>query len=223
MKTTTIVGAALLLIIGSACPTHAQVVTLGGATFDATSDQVPTFSYSAVTTDAVKIYTGYGDKAGFTRTEVYHRYESVAGVKALKRSTMVGSPPPSAGAGAPKATPAAPAEDWWLAMDTQGNLRVLKVVTAGLMSFQASATNAPPILMPASIAAGQTWSVLDKTITVEALNASAGDYTELLKLKIETSPVEVQYEYYLAGTGRVITQQGRSLDPSGSGWELKRP
>ena len=57
------------------------------------------------------------------------------------------------------------------ARDTQGNLRVLKAVKAGFVSFEAGANDTPPILMPASVAQGQTWAVFGPTMTVMAVSA----------------------------------------------------
>ncbi len=225
MKKNTLVATALLFILSSAYHAHGQVVTLGDATFDASSDQVPASSYFAVTPEVVNVFTGYGDKVGFTRTDVYHRLESVAGVKALQWRTTVVTPPPAPDpvAGLLKTTPAAATEDWWLARDTQGNLRVLKVVRVGLVSFEASANGTPPIVLPASVTVGQSWDLFGSTMTVVGVNVASGGYSNVLKVKIETLGAAPQFNYYSAGAGLVITEASSAPAPSGSGWKLKQP
>ncbi len=194
MKKNAILVTALLLLIGSAYDTHGQTVTLGDATFDASSDQTGTKWFFPMLPDVTNTYTGFGDNDGLTKTERFFLGETVAGVKAVKRH-IEGS------------SPAVPVEDWWLAAGTNDDLRVLKLVRGGVVLFEATANVTPPLLLPGTPTDGQTWELFGARMAVEwfALSFSG----ERFKVT-ETSGANVSCHHYHAGTGLTQTESGSS-------------
>lgn len=200
MKKNLIYAAALLLSISGASPTRAQDVTLGDVTFVSASDQVPAEWYWPMPDDVTSTFEGFGENAGLTRTERFSRGETVSGVKTVKRH-VEGS------------TEAVLTEDWWLGADTNGDMRVLRLVRAGAAVFEASPTATPPLLLPGSPAAGQTWDLFGTTMTVDwvALSFSGA------KVKVtQTAGIKVTSQYYSAGVGATYAESG-----SASGWRRR--
>jgi hypothetical protein len=148
-------------------------ILLGTALFDCTSDQVPTNSYWPMPTGIVRTYTGYGDYAGYSMTEQYYLGESVAGVKAV-RMHSTGTDPDDTWT-----------EDWWMALDIHGDLRVLKLVSSGGGSYEASSTNTPPVILPAQPVVGQSWDLLGIGLSITSTNATFMGYSGLLALRID--------------------------------------
>ena len=167
-------------------------------------------------------YAGYGEYEGFIRSESYHGLESVAAVKTVKwsirySSALAGVQDLTTPTGSLVASP----EDWWLAVDAKGDIRVLKFVRAGVTIFEASPKNTPPVLMPGKLAAGDTWTVFGKTFTVLDLGATLGKDGNLLKLKVAEGS-EFAFDYYAAGRGLVATQEGVDTTSTPSGWALMK-
>jgi len=197
MKKNTIAAAVWLLTLGSAYQAHCQNLSVGDAVFGSASDQVPAEWFWPMPAGVTNTFEGFGDNEGLSKTEKFSLGETVAGIKTVKRH-VEGS------------APAVPVEDWWLAADTNGDLRVLRVVRAGALVFEASATATPPMVLPGAPAEGQTWDLFGKTMTVEwvALSFSGA------RLKVtETSGANTTCNYYHAGTGVTQTESGSS-----SGW-----
>jgi hypothetical protein len=233
MKTSRTLSLSILLSGGMAFQAHCQSVTLGAATFDESSSSDPGDGFGAMTMEVVQSLSGYGDYAGFLKTQKCSVSEPTAGVNCLKCTTDGASEIPEvvdleiSATGARVGT----TESRWLAFDTVGNLRVLKTALGGAVSYQASATETPPILIPASPAVAQTWFVLGKKMTVVALDASAGGHESLLKIKVEaaaddaggppaTEDTEFEYRFYKAGVGLVMIESSASDTATGSGWSL---
>ena len=208
MKKNAILAAALLLLIRGADHTHGGVIHLGEATFNDDSDQVSAAWFLPMPANTVITHDGFGDKAGVTRTETFSLGESVAGVKAVKWQITHDSL-------------SVPNEVWWLAFDSQDNLRVLKLLRPGLVDFTASANTPPPVFLPGTPAVGQTWSLLGAAVTVEDIIPSQSGF----RLKVKTVTAEATepvYSYYHAGTGLVHVGTTSSPAPSGSGWSVRR-
>jgi hypothetical protein len=223
----------VLLSGGMAFQAHCQSVTLGAANFDESSSNAPAEGFGAMTMEVVQTLSGYGDYAGFLKTRKCSVSEATAGVNCLKCTTDGASEIPEvvdleiSATGSRVGT----TESRWLAFDTAGNLRVLKTALGGAVSYQASATETPPILIPASPAVAQTWSVLGNKMTVVALDASAGGHESLLKIKVEaeaddagapaaTEDTEFEFRFYKAGVGLVMISSSASDTATGSGWSL---
>jgi hypothetical protein len=193
-------------------------VRLGDTFFGEASDQWPSNkvpSYWTMPSQGARTYDGYGDFAGFTRSEEFHFGDSVAGVKTFKlqvRSDFPGND-----------------SDVWTAFDVLGDMRTLKVAIPGAPSplFEASPAKPPPILVPGTIWMGQgwrlSWSSLGKVWTVVDTNATFGEYSNLLKMYSVGSISNVAINYYQMGTGRVIMHMSDAPSPSGSGWKLREP
>ena len=210
MKKTTILAAALLLMIGTTCPTQAQEVTLGDATFSANSDQVSTNWYLPLRSGVTNTFEGYGANAGLTKTEQFSIGETVAGVKTVKRH-IEGSSPAVAIAGA---SPAVAVEDWWLAAGTNDDIRVLKLVRNGSVVFEATAVSTPPLLLPGTPTEGQTWEFFGATATIEWFATSFSGARVKVK---QTSGTNVSSDYYHAGNGLMQTESDSS-----SGWRRRQ-
>ena len=223
-----------LLSGGLALQAHCQSVTLGAATFDQSSSSIPAEGFGAMKMEMVQTLTGYGDYVGFLKTRKCSVSEPVAGVNCFQCTTAGASETPDAVDLVISATGTrvVTTESRWLAFDTAGNLRVLKVTFAGAVSYEASTTDTPPILIPANPAVAQTWQVLGKKMTVAALDASAGGHDSLLKIKVEaavddtappaTEDAEFEYRYYKAGAGLVAIESSASDAPTGSGWSISQ-
>jgi len=215
MKILTTLILSLLLTMGVAYQAPGEDISLGEASFGAASDQIPTDGYWPMPPSVLKTYEGIGVKAGFSKTVQCRKSESAAGVNAVRVCILVGGGGPD--------TPVTPPEDWWLAQDTQGNLRVLKVVRGETTVFEASASTTPPVLLPAKLTAGQSWEIFGKTNSVVDMNASFAGSDNLLKVRIETADSTVTCNYYRAGAGPVATECKDDPAPGGSGWKLKQP
>lgn len=195
------VAFAALCFAVAALPTRAADVALGDAVFNETSDQGTAECYEPLTVGVVLNFEGFGANEGNTRTEEYLAGGLVAGVKTVRRrvteTTLAGT-----------AT-----EDWWLAYDVQDNVRVLKMARSGAVAFQASASQAPPIFLPANPVKNDRWIVFGETIVVEYPDKA--DSTALLRLKV-TAGGQAYSVNYSCGVGRTVTDFGE-----GSGWNLK--
>lgn len=201
---------ALLLAIAGVSVAQCQTISLGTASFKATSDQVPSGGFWPMPGAVARIYDGYGAFAGATRTESYTSGQLIAGVKAVKWHMETKD------AGASTVT----TEDWWLALDADGNLRVLQIAQSGTTGFVASAGTTPPIYLPVSPAQGQTWDFLGNTVTIVGLIASKNAHAGL-KLGIAAPGLPVEYDTYNAGVGLVQETTSASPAPIGSGWTLR--
>lgn len=208
MKKHTILAAALLFILSSASSTHGQSVTLGDATFDATSDQTSPSWHLPMLNGVKNTFIGYGDREGLTKTEQFSLGETIAGVKTVRRH-IEGS------------SPAVPTEDWWLAAGTNDDLRVLKLVRAGSVVFEASAGVTPPVFFPGTPADGKTWDLFGATMTIEVVALSFSGarlkvtQTQTLGL---SAGLSATCDYYHAGSGLMLTET-RS---SSSGWRRQQ-
>ena len=181
-------------------------ILLGTALFDCNSDQMPTNSYWPMPTGIVRTYTGYGDYAGYSMAEQYYIGESVAGVKAVKMHSTGNHPTDTW------------TEDWWVARDVQGDLRVLKLVSSSGGSYETSPTNTPPIILPAQPVVGQSWDLLGIGLTITSTNATFMGYSGLLALRIVMDASDTDINYYQLGIGCVVKHWNDSPPPSGSGW-----
>ena len=187
-----------------------QTALLGGAVFAATSDQIPADWYWPMPANVTFTYDGYGTLEGGTRTETYLQGQWVAGVKTVKWHTETRT----------SAVSATTVEDWWLARDMKGNLRVLKIMQSGSTTFVASAGKAPPIFLPGVPAKGQTWDFLGNTFAIEAVMTSANAGSGI-KLSITAPGSEAEYYVYNAGVGVAHDAMTQNPAPSGSGWALR--
>jgi hypothetical protein len=201
---------ALLLSIADAAVAQSQTVSFGAASFTGSSDQVSADWYWPMPGGVTYTYDGYGVLGGATRTETYTLGQWVAGVKTVKWHMET----KNAGSIAPTV------EDWWLALDVNGNLRVLEIVQSGSIVFAASGGKTPPIFLPNSPAKGQTWDFLGNKLTIEAVlesrNAGAG-----LTLSIAAPGSPVEYNTYNAGVGLIHDAASAKPAPIGSGWTLR--
>ena len=170
---------------------------MGDATFNATSDQAPADWHFPMLPGVTNTFAGFGDNDSLTKTESFSLGETVAGVKAVKRH-IEGS------------SPAVPTEDWWLASATNDDLRVLKLVRAEVVVFEASDTVTPLLLLPGTPTNGQTWDLFGATMSVESFALS---FTGALIKMTETSVSDVKCHYYRGGIGLTQTESGSS-----SGW-----
>jgi hypothetical protein len=235
MKINQTLALSALLCSGLTFQAHCQSVTLGDATFDESSSNVRAEGFGSFKMEEVQVFSGYGDYAGFLKTRKCTDSEAVAGVKCVKCTTNGASQDPNAidlvitETGARVTT----VEGRWLAYDTGGNLRILKLSSGDSVTFEASATVTPPILLPANPAVAQSWNVLGKKMTVVALNTSAGGHDNLLKLKVEAGTVdedvdpavpsgndEFEFKYFKSGAGLIAIESGASDAVEGSGWSL---
>jgi hypothetical protein len=198
---------ALVVAIAGASEAQCQTVTLGAANFKATSDQFPPDWYWPMPGGVTHIYDGYGAFAGATRTETYMGGQLIAGVKAVKWRMETKN------AGASTAT----AEEWWLARDADGNVRVLKIAQSGSEVYVVSGASTPPIYLPSNPTKGKAWDFLGNKMTIEGVmasrNARAG-----LKLGIAAPGSPVEYNTYNAGVGLVQEAVSANPAPIGSGW-----
>lgn len=234
MKKATSLAAAMMLIIGGTSHAQGQTVTLGGVTFGADSNQARSDSYCPMQPEIVQKFLGFGDYTGLNKTHKYSRGESVLGVSTVNCAERGASELPGLVAVAePTGELTTTGDDSVLALDTAGNVRLLKKIVNGSVVFEASSEVAPPILFPAAPAAGTSWVVLGKKVTVVSTDASIGAFQNLLKLKFEptddpasgapaatTAPVENRY--YRAGVGLVVIESTLSTATAGSGWEVQQ-
>lgn len=198
---------AVLVAIAGACEARSQTVSLGSANFNGTSDQISAQSYWPMPGGVTHIYDGYGAFAGATRTESYAAGQLIAGVKTVKWHIETKN------AGSSIVT----VEEWWLALDADGNFRVLKIAQSGSTVFVASGTTAPPIYLPGSPDRGKTWDFLGNKMTVEDVMASRHARAGL-KLGIAAPGSPVEYNTYNAGVGLVQEATSANPAPIGSGW-----
>jgi hypothetical protein len=201
MKKSTIWPCAVFLLAAAPLAGLAQQVALGHAVFDASSDQGTPECYEPLAVGVVNTYEGFGSNQGNTRTEGYSAGGLVAGVKTVKRQVI-------------ETTPAGTTtEDWWLAYDTEDNLRVLKFARSGAVVFAATSSQAPPLFLPANPATDDTWTLFGQTFAV--IYPSVAESTALLRIRV-TSASGIQWVQYSCGVGRTVTEIGE-----GSGWQLK--
>lgn len=163
-----------------------QSVTLGDATFEATSDQIAANWYHPMT--GTRTLVARGTSEGGTLTESFAIGESHGGVKCLKRHLVQSAP------GAADVT-----EDWWLAVDTRGDVLVLKCSGTKLAAFDAFVAGAASLYLPGKPAQGQTWDLFGRTQTVVSVveTGSAGN----LVVKSEAVGTEPQTSLYWASEG----------------------
>ena len=201
-----------LLLCGGINQAQGQNVSLGNAVFAATSDQIPADWYWPMPASVTFTYDGYGTLEGATRTETYVGGQWIAGVKTVKwHAETVNS-----------GSSAATVEDWWLALDVDGNLRVLQIVQGGSTTFVASGQKTPPVYLPAIPAKGQTWDLLGNTATIEEVIASA-NFKGAVKLSITSPGSDVETHQYSAGTGLVQDATNQNAAQARSGWSLRPP
>ena len=199
----------IALVVAMACASDAQcqTVSLGTANFIAISDQFPADWYWPMPGGVTHIYDGYGAFAGATRTETYTAGQLIAGVKTVKWHMET----KNAGAAA------ASVEEWWLARDADGNVRVLKIAQSGSGVYLASGASTPPIYLPSNPTKGKTWDFLGNKMTIQGVmasrNARAG-----LKLGIAAPGSPVESNTFNAGVGLVQEATSANPAPIGSGW-----
>ncbi len=195
MKKNKQIAAALLFAVGCAFHAQGQSVTLGDATFGATSDQVAADWYHPLT--GTGTLTGHGASEGGTLTESFTVGEIVGGVKCLKRHLVQSSP------GATDVT-----EDWWLALDTQGDVLVLKCSGTSLAAFDAFASGSAPLYLPGRPTSGQTWELFGRTQTVVSVveTGSGGN----LVVRSEAAGTETRTSVYWANVGLSSYSTGNS-------------
>jgi hypothetical protein len=185
MKKTTILAISLLTM---SCTSVllGQTVTLGDATFEAASDQIAANWYHPMT--GTRTLVASGTSAGGTLTESFALGESVGGVKCLKRHLVQSAP------GAADVT-----EDWWLAIDTRGDVLVLKCSGTKLAAFDAFIAGLAPLYLPGKPAQGQTWELFGRTQTVVSVveTGSCGN----LVIKSEAVGTAPQTSLYWASEG----------------------
>ena len=187
-----------LMLTGSI---HAQDVGLGDALFNAASADADATWYEPMSFDRAVVFEGFGANAGSTRTVTFSAGGLVAGVKTIKRQLVVSAPD-------------AVTEDMWLAFDASDDLRVIKIVRAGAVVFQAEATTTPPLYLPSLPTDGQSWTLAGTTITVEYVIASLSGGG--LKVKTVTPEGKSESSTITAGAGVVFIQTDEN-----SGWRPK--
>ena len=196
------------LLVSGGLQALSQEVTLGAASFDSTSDQVPANWYWPISRDATMTYKGYGEHDGKTRTETFRLGEVVSGVKAVHWQIQAD-------------TPAVPKEDWWLAVDLDGDLRVLQYIREGVVVFAATSEATPPVFLPGSPADAATWTLFGETKQIEWVVVSQS--SSHLKLNISAPGKQTTTLSYRADSGvhEIVTDS--SFVPAGSGWTLQPP
>ncbi len=128
------------------CAPANGLVALGEALFDDTSDQFPTNSYRPFPPGSHR-YCGYGSLAPYSMDETVSYGESVAGVAAAKVNFVF-------------SIPGAPEQVYWYAHDVHGDMRLLRSVLGGVVTWEASATAMPPLMLPANPSLYQCWPEL---------------------------------------------------------------
>jgi hypothetical protein len=201
---------ALLLAIAGTLEARCQTVALGDANFAGDSDQISADWFWPMPSNVTYTYVGFGDFAGATFTETYIPGQWIAGVRTIKRHVEVKIP----------STASVKVREWWMALDVNGNLRVLKIVDDGVTEFAASDQQAPAICLPGNPANGQTWNCAGNTVTIESVTASR-NAGATLKVSIAAPGSGVEYRVYNAGVGVVQYSMSESPRPSGSGWRLR--
>ncbi len=181
---------------------HAQDVGLGDALFNAASADSDATWYEPMALDHPTVFEGYGKNAGSTRTVTFSAGGQVAGVKTIKRHLVISAPN-------------AVTEDMWLAFDASDDLRVIKIVRAGAVVFQAEATATPPLYLPSLPTVGQSWDQAGTTITIEQVMPSNSGCR--LKIKAVTAAGKLESSFLHAGEGLLLTEAGED-----SGWKLKQ-
>jgi hypothetical protein len=154
------------------------------------------------------VYDGYGDYTGYSTTYHYVTGQSLAGVKAVEIDVAKNAPNTWTNA------------SYWTAYDILGNLRILKAVREGSTVFEASVTNTPLVIMPASLVPGASWNYFGAWYTIVSTNASYQGYTNLLEAQW-VSGFDVDQEYYQFGVGQLFDYWYDSPVPSG--WRLRMP
>ena len=182
---------------------QAAEVTLGGVGFEATSDQVANEWYEPMSQGVTVTFEGFGTKAGHTRSITFTSGGELDGVKTIKKHLVE-----KAGTEV--------TEDTWIAFDDQDNARVIKLERAGRVIFNASASTAPPLYLPAVPTEGQSWDLAGTTVTLEQVMPSRSGYR--LKVKTVSAVGLVETHYIHAGEGLLLTQVGDD-----SGWKVKPP
>jgi hypothetical protein len=136
-------------------------------------------------------------------TEPCYLGESVAGVKTVRAPTS-GTHPEYTWT-----------EDWWMALDVQGDLRVLKLGSSGGGNSEASASDTPPIIFPAQPVVGQSWDFLGIGLTITSTNATFMGYSNLRALRIGMNATDTDINYYQLGKGCVVKHWNDSPQPTG--------
>lgn len=206
MKSTPLIITALILAFAST--SLRADVTLGDATFNATSADVAENWLDPMPVGVTKTFEGFGANQGQTRTISFSDGGEVGGVKSLKRHLVDKSAP-----GLPGSTPTETTEDIWIAFDGTDNARVLKVERGGAVIFEATAAATPPLYLPADPQEGQSWEVAGTTVTLEQVLGSRSGYR--LKVTYVNAAGESHSDYLHAGEGVVRTEAGTS------GWQPK--
>ncbi len=199
MKPTSLIITALILAFAGT--SLRADVTLGDATFNATSADVAATWYDPMTVGTTKTFEGSGTNEGKTRTISFSAGGEVAGVTTLKRRVA-------------EDEGAAAAEDTWIAFDGEDNARVLKIERAGAVVFEATAEATPPLYLPADPQDAQSWVVAGTTVTIEWVARSASGYK--MKINYVEASGTRHTDTIDAGKGLVQTVSGDE-----SGWKLK--
>ena len=181
--------------LGSATLT-AQEVTLGDNTFPGTSDKVPADWYHPMRI-GTNTLEGHGEKEGGTISETCTLGEALGGVKCLRRQVVISSP------GSTDVT-----EDWWLAVDSLGDIRVLKCSGTNLAAYDAFESGSAPLFLPGDPEQGQTWELFGRTQTVVSVVESG--FGGNLVVKSEADGTETQTSLYWAGLGLSSFTKGTS-------------
>ena len=176
-------------------------VTLGDATFNATSAEVAATWYDPMTVGTSKTFEGYGANEGKTRTISFSEGGVVAGVATVKRHVA-------------EEGVAVAIEDTWIAFDGGDSARILKIERAGAVVYQATATETPPLYLPADPQDAQSWVVAGTTVTIDWVARSSSGYK--MKLDYVEASGERHTDTIDAGKGLVQTASGEE-----SGWRLK--
>ena len=200
----------LLVTIAGATKSQCQTVSLGAASFTGRSDQVSADWYWPMPSGVTYLYNGYGTFAGATRIETYAPGQMIAGVKTVRWHIETKN------AGSSAAT----VEDWWLAVDVNGDLRVLQIMQSGTAVFVLSPGKTPPLFLPASPKEGQSWDFFGNKLTIENVMASR-HASGALKLAIAAPGSPVEYNTYNAGVGLIHEAASAKPAPIGSGWTLR--
>lgn len=195
---------ALLLALNCAARLFGQAIAVNEFSFDATSDKIAAGWYQPLVPGVTIVFEGFGANEGLTKSETCSLGDTVAGVKTVKRH-IEGS------------SAAVPAEDWWIARDSNDDLRVLKLVRAGLVIFEASAPTNAPLFMPGTMVEGTTWELFGETFTVEWLTPSHSG--GLIKVR-RNAGASVSYQNYRSANGITYEVGGSEAEPA-SGWRPK--
>lgn len=188
-----------------------QPLQLGEAWFDCHSDDPGLDRYWPIPVGTTVTYAGYGKYQGYEVIESYHSGGTFHGVKTVRQHTQGNHPSDTW------------TEDWWLARDRDGNLRVLKLQSEGGMAYEVAAGATPALVFPRQPDLGVTWEFLGIDLNISGVAETFRGFEGLRVLEIDTGEAQPDRQYYQRGLGIVAKHWNDQPAPGGSGWVRTSP